>query len=351
MNDEQRKRYTQKLPTIDKDNYFIKYIKAISDIVPNLKFVIDTVFNTYKQNLENKTYYIDSYFLEYFSVFFEVNIFIIKDITRHIILANKYNNSWPSVFILNLAAKYIGEEHFELLIRITKDKVLTSLFEHNDDIVVTLLKQINKIRPYTETVKVVQNITETPVIQEEKKIEEKVVEQIVEKSISDLEKTAIEIISENFMFNEPSVTFEYIIPTSEQSAIPISELSLLTVSSACQEQEYLETLKSYVRNILIEIYMDRFNYKSYNRNHVSNRKKYQEMSFSDIGDDKYIDKIAKDIKIKNSICVNEAINMFREYSNLLVEFDVFYETMMDIFPENVTSNIQEMRELYYRLKQ
>ena len=97
--------------------------------------------------------------------------------------------------------------------------------------------------------------------------------------------------------------------------------------------------------------MDRFNYKSYNRNHVSNRKKYQEMSFSDIGDDKYIDKIAKDIKIKNSICVNEAINMFREYSNLLVEFDVFYETMMDIFPENVTSNIQEMTELYYRLKQ
>jgi hypothetical protein len=352
MNDEQRKRYTQKLPTIDKDNYFIKYIKAISDIVPNLKFVIDTVFNTYKQNLENKTYYIDSYFLEYFSVFFEVNIFIIKDITRHVFLANKYNNSWPSVFILNLAAKYIGEEHFELLIRITKDKVLTSLFEHNDDIVVTLLKQINKIRPYTETVKVVQNITETPVIQEEKKIEEKVVEQIVEKSISDLEKTAIEIISENFMFNEPSVTFEYIIPTSEQSVIPLSELSLVSVSSFCDNKDYLETLKSYFITILTEINMDRFEYKSYNnKNHAYNRKNYQEMAFSDIGDDKYIDKIAKDIKDKDSVCVREVVPIFKQYSNLLSYFDIFYETMMDIFPENITSNIQEMRELYYILKQ
>lgn len=352
MNDEQRKLYTEKLPTIDKSNYFVNYITTMSSIFPNLKTIIQTTLNTYKENLENKTFYIDSYYLEYFSIFFEVNIFIIKDITRDITLVNKYNISWPSVFILNLDAKYIGQEHFEILIRITKNKVLTSLFEPDDKLVITVLEKIKQIRPYTETVKVVQNITETPVLEEQKEIEQlEIQEEIIEKPLSNIEKIAIEIISENFMFNDPSVTFEYIIPTSEPS-LPISELSLSTVSSL-GDDEYIDIIKSYLSSILIEINMDRFQYKTYNKNHASNRKKYQEMAFSDIGDDnKYIDRIDKDIK--NNILspyVKSALIVFKDYDNLLSEFDIFYETMMDIFPQNVTSDIEKMKDIYYQLKE
>jgi hypothetical protein len=217
-----------------------------------------------------------------------------------------------------------------------------------------MLKQINQILPYTETVKVVQTIQETPVIQETPFIEEekKVEQKMIEKTLSDLEKTAIEIVSENFMFNDPSITFEYIIPTSEQSELPISDLSLSSVSSACDDEQYLDTLKSYFTYILTEISMDRFDYKSYSKNHTSNRKKYQEMAFSDIGDDnKYIDRIAKDLKDTNmSACVRSALRIIKEYSKILVEFDIFYETMRDIFPENVTSDIQEMRDMHYELK-
>lgn len=336
MNDEQRKLYIEKLPTIDKTtNYFVNYIKAISSIFPNLKFVIDTTFNTYKQNIENKSFWINSYYLEYFSIFFEVNIFVIKDITRAIIPVNKYNTSWPSVFILNLDAKYIGKEHFELLIRITKNKVLTSLFEPVDKLVITVVEQTKQVLPYTETIKVVQEIIEPHVLETKEQEKEQ------PKQLTALEKAAIEIIEENFMFNDPTITFEYIIPTSELS---------LSITTSSIDNDYINTLRSYLISILTEIQLDRFNYDSYDKNHAKNRKKYQEMAFSDLDDDSQVERISKDIKTINQN-VKKALDVFKKFEQLLTNFDIFSQTMMDIFPDSVTNNMEEMRQIYNELKQ
>lgn len=332
MNDEQRKIYTEKLPTIDKSSYFVNYIKTMSSIFPNLKFIIDNTFNTYKQNIENKNFWINSYYLEYFSIFFEVNIFVIKDITRAIIPVNKYNNSWPSVFILNLDAKYIGQEHFEILIRITKNKVLTSLFEPVDKLVITVVEQEKQVLPYTETVKIVQEIVEEPIL--------KSIEKQKSRQLTPLEKSAIEIINENFMFNDPIVTFEYIIPTSE--------LSLSTTSSI--DNDYINTLISYLTSILTEAQLERFNYNSYNNNHTKNRQNYQEIAFSDLDDGSQIERISKDIK-RIDQNVRKSLDIFTKHKRLLANFDIFYQTMKDIFPDSVTNNIEEMRQIYNELNQ
>ena len=207
------------------DRLFYDYIKYMRPKFTNIVEVAKKEYEKYKKTLNSCEYFNDSMF-EYASMFFDVNIFIVRDLSRKVepISLELYKPGRSSIFVLHIDSKYskYGKDfsnidHFEVL-AIKSEAGLETLFDEDSKVVQDALVSMTQMVPVekkTELVVVevpseekeepeikiieVEKTEEEPVITEEI-IEREVVKKVmeIETEKKDLSMEEVEVIKKEF---------------------------------------------------------------------------------------------------------------------------------------------------------
>ena len=176
------------------DRLFYDYIKYMRPKFPNIVEVAKKEHKKYKDILNSCAYFNDSMF-EYASMFFDVNIFIVRDLSRKIepICLDFYKPERSSIFVLHIDSKYsrLGPEfssvdHFEVL-SIKSDAGLETLFDNDSKLVQDAYLSMTQMAPVEKKELVVVEVPTkddvnelrvVEIVEEVKKVEEKVSEKL-----------------------------------------------------------------------------------------------------------------------------------------------------------------------------
>lgn len=136
----------------ESDRVFYDYIKYMKPKFPNIVQVAKKEYEKYKNTLNSCAYFNDS-MLEYATMFFDVNIFIVRDLSRKVesISLDFYKPERSSIFVLHIDSKYskYGKEfsdidHFEVL-TVKSDAGIETLFDNDSSIVQDALLSLTQM--------------------------------------------------------------------------------------------------------------------------------------------------------------------------------------------------------------
>lgn len=189
------------------DRFFYDYIKYMRPKFPNIIEVAKKEYEKYRKTLNSCEYFNDSMF-EYASMFFDVNIFIVRDLSRKVepISLELYKPGRSSIFVLHIDSKYskYGKDfsnidHFEVL-AIKSEAGLETLFEDDSNVVQDALASMTQMVPVSKNTELVVvevpseekdepeiKIIEVEKTEEEPKITEEIIEREVEKKVMKIE--------------------------------------------------------------------------------------------------------------------------------------------------------------------
>jgi len=154
LSKEQDKKYQDAILSFkpESDRVFYDYIKYMKPKFPNIVQVAKKEYEKYKNTLNSCAYFNDS-MLEYATMFFDVNIFIVRDLSRKIesISLDFYKPERSSIFVLHIDSKYskYGKDfsnidHFEVL-TIKSDAGIETLFDNDSSIVQDALLSLTQM--------------------------------------------------------------------------------------------------------------------------------------------------------------------------------------------------------------
>ena len=131
---------------VPSENILKSYVEYISKKYPVVSKVVGQEFKKIKSLIGSCAFF-DIYTIEYASLFFKCNLFIIKDINRYIESSsiNLYKSEQPSIFILNIDGKHNRQPpHFEAMGLLNKN-ALTAIFKDDDELVRDVFEYHDKI--------------------------------------------------------------------------------------------------------------------------------------------------------------------------------------------------------------
>jgi hypothetical protein len=130
------------------EDYFEQYAAYIYEKYEIIENVVQEAYNKFKKNIGGYCMF-DITMIEYASIFFECNFFIIKDITRELesISYELFDPSKKTIFILNIDKKYdVGTPHYEPLVVIDKNNKMITTFDSDNELVLSALRYYEQKR-------------------------------------------------------------------------------------------------------------------------------------------------------------------------------------------------------------
>jgi hypothetical protein len=180
------------------DNFLETLLEKVDEKFPKLNLfsengLVQETYNKFIKELENPKFWINNYYIESFSNFFDINIIIVKDITRDIFSYAEYKNDKQSIMIFN-----IDPVHFESLVYEKNDEY-SFIFTPQDELMQRLF--VKGMRPEIKSVTIE---VETPVQEREER------EEIEEENLDDIKTKITDIVNDYFLFTKKTINFEII---------------------------------------------------------------------------------------------------------------------------------------------
>lgn len=141
-------KYSSAFKSDSNEDYFEQYAAYIYEKYEIIETVVQEAYNNFKKNIGGYCMF-DGSMIEYASIFFECNFFIIKDITRELesISYDLFDPSKKTIFILNIDKKYdVGTPHYEPIIVIDKNNKMKTTFDSDNELVLSALKYYEQKR-------------------------------------------------------------------------------------------------------------------------------------------------------------------------------------------------------------
>ena len=348
------------------DKYFENYFRAIkklnlTDI--NMKTLTEKCYLHYKNELAKA--WIRAEHLEYISEQFQINFFIVTDLSLDVYLGvEKYNPEYDSIIILNLAGKYGGSSpHYESVVR-TYDGKSSSIFNNDDEIIQRLLARIASPTVEIQQEEQVPQISEEIKEEEEKKISEEIKEK---QNLQDIKNNIEEIVRKNFMIKDINLVFETVEYKKKDLVMTSSKKKDDSLTSI-NDQEYENMRDIYIDGIIIErklsrdYLIDETGETQYNDIPSDiRRQSYRNISLQIFEDDgstvdnkvaEMKERIVSDFSNKNTLkydksgILNKIIYDERDIDTL----ENFINLLSDFFDNNVTQDTELMKSLYEKVK-
>jgi hypothetical protein len=162
---EEFEKYSDKFKPENDEDYFEQYASYMYEKYDIIESVVKESYEKFKKNIGSYCMF-DSSMIEYASIFFECNFFIIKDITRELesISYDLFDPSKKTIFILNIDKKYdIGSPHYESIIVIDENNKMITTFDPDSELVLSALRHYEekrKVAPRIPSVSVAAAILE-----------------------------------------------------------------------------------------------------------------------------------------------------------------------------------------------
>jgi hypothetical protein len=148
------------------EDYFEQYAAYIYEKYEIIETVVQEAYNKFKKNIGGYCMF-DGTMIEYASIFFECNFFIIKDITRELesISYDLFDPSKKTIFILNIDKKYdVGTPHYEPIVVIDENNKMLTTFDPDNELVLSALRHYNQKRNVVSRTSVVDEREEVSII-------------------------------------------------------------------------------------------------------------------------------------------------------------------------------------------
>lgn len=145
---EEFENYTISFKPDSNEDYFEQYAAYIYEKYPIVETVVQEAYNKFKKNIGGYCMF-DSSMIEYASIFFECNFFIVKDITRDLesISYDLFDPSKKTIFILNIDKKYdVGAPHYEPIVVIDENNKMLTTFDPDNELVLSALRHYEQKR-------------------------------------------------------------------------------------------------------------------------------------------------------------------------------------------------------------
>jgi hypothetical protein len=200
---------TQEETSQNPEDFLNTFLIKIDESFPKLNLfdeengLVKRVYNKYISNLKNPLFWIENSYIECFSNFFDnINIIIVKDISRDVYQYAQYKPDSQSVMILNIDPK-----HFEALVY-EKDEEISFMFTPEDELMqILFVSDIERPEITSVTVEVETPFQEDPFAIETKKVD---IEPTEMENIDDVKSTIKDIVNDYFLFSNNKINFEII---------------------------------------------------------------------------------------------------------------------------------------------
>jgi len=204
---------TQEETVQNPEDFLESFLIKVDEVFPHLNIfdeengLVKRVYNKYISNLKNPLFWIENSYIECFSNFFDnINIIIVKDISRDVYQYAQYKPDSDSVMILNIDPK-----HFEALVYEKNDEI-SFMFTPQDELMQRLFVTggaTSEIRPEIASVTVE---VETPFLEDPFAIETKKadIEPVEMENLDDVKSTITNIVNDYFLFSNKKINFEII---------------------------------------------------------------------------------------------------------------------------------------------
>jgi len=195
------------------ENFTSSLLEKIDENFPNLNMfeedgLVEKSYNKYISNLKNLNFWIKDDYIECFSIFFNLNIIIIKDIDRNVFNYADYKNDRQSVMIFN-----IDPVHFEAL-AYEKDEEVSFIFNPDNELVNRLFvrEQNRDIDEYEEKNEIIPEITSISINTDKSSEEIQEIQEIqeYEEDMNDVKNKITDIVNDYFLFAKSDIKFEII---------------------------------------------------------------------------------------------------------------------------------------------
>ena len=189
--------YTISFKPESNEDYFEQYAAYIYEKYPIVETVVQEAYNKFKKNIGGYCMF-DGTMIEYASIFFECNFFIIKDITRDLesISYDLFDPSKKTIFILNIDKKYdVGTPHYEPIVVIDENNKMLTTFDSDNEVVLYAIRHYDQKRNIGSRLAV-----SIPSQREEEVIQISTVESSEDKEL--IKKEMNEIFSKYFMYDK-----------------------------------------------------------------------------------------------------------------------------------------------------
>ena len=263
LSEEDYSRYLEVRKQINtQNNYFVNTYKAIKSLnFPiNVEELVTRCFEKYRKSLRDD--WIRAEHLEYLSKLFEINFFIVRDITRDVYAGSgvEYNPNNDSIIILNLEGKYgKSSPHYETIVRMSSGS-MSSLFNNNDEIVHRLLKRLEQSKEVVQ----IEEIKDEEVEEDEKEEVEKKVEQRLQDNLR-------RIVKKHFM-SKNNIDLKFELVEYKKKDLTLISLSAEEQEEAYYRQQYMDSLRKEVEEYNKEVEKEDVEIPTYI--YVSDKKRY-----------------------------------------------------------------------------
>lgn len=141
-------KYSNNFKPDSEQDYFEQYASYIYEKYDIIETIVEEAYSNFKKNIGGYCFF-DATMIEYASIFFECNFFIVKDITRELesISYDLFDPSKKTIFILNIDKKYdVGSPHYEPIVVIDENKNMITTFDSDNELVLLALRQYEEKR-------------------------------------------------------------------------------------------------------------------------------------------------------------------------------------------------------------